>query len=132
MTTVMACLFISKAYHTHHLLTIDTMIHVEGIVPCISLLKQHVRTMLMMDPENYLINTSEQMNRSIDIILARENKSGSLARHLISTLQGLMTSSLSTERDEAVDEAVESESTRRLSSTESLKSSVRRENIRRR
>ena len=108
------------------------MIHVEGIVPCISLLKQHVRTMLMIDPENYLINTSEQMNRSIDIILARENKSGSLARHLMSTLWGLMTSSLSTERDEAVDEAVESESTRRLSSTESLKSSARRQSIRRR
>ena len=96
------------------------MIHIKGIVPCISLLKQHVRTMLMMDPENYLINTSEQMNRSIDIILARENKSGSLARHLISTLRGLMTSSSSTERDEAEDEAVES--LRRVSSTESLKS----------
>ena len=96
------------------------MIHIKGIVPCISLLKQHVRTMLMMDPENYLINTSEQMNRSIDIILARENKSGSLARHLISTLRGLMASSSSTQRDEAVDEAVES--LRRVSSTESLKS----------
>ena len=108
------------------------MIHIKGIVPCISLLKQHVRTMLMMDPENYLINTSEHLKRSIDIILARENKSGSLARHLISTLRGLMTLSLSTERDEAMDEAVESESTRRLSSTESLKSSVRRENIQRR
>ena len=106
------------------------MIHIKGIVPCISLLKQHVRTMLMMDPENYLINTSEQMNRSIDIILAQENKSGSLARHLISTLRGLMTSSSSTQRDEAVEEAVES--LRRVSSTESLKSSVRRENIRRR
>ena len=82
------------------------MIHIKGIVPCISLLKQHVRTILMMDPENYLINTSEQMNRSIDIILARENKSGSLTRHLISTLRGLMASSLSTQRDEAVDEAV--------------------------
>ena len=96
------------------------MIHIKGIVPCISLLKQHVRTMLMMDPENYLINTSEQMNRSIDIILARENKSGSLARHLISTLRGLMASSSSTQRDEAEDEAVES--LRRVSSTESLKS----------
>ena len=96
------------------------MIHIKGIVPCISLLKQHVRTMLMMDPENYLINTSEQMNRSIDIILARENKSGSLTRHLISTLRGLMASSSSTQRDEAVDEAVES--LRRVSSTESLKS----------
>ena len=104
------------------------MIHVEGIVPCISLLKQHVRTMLMMDPENYLINTSEHLKRSIDIILARENKSGSLARHLISTLRGLMTTSLPTKRDEAVEEAV----LRRVSSTESLKSSVRRENIRRR
>ena len=104
------------------------MIHIKGIVPCISLLKQHVRSMLMMDPENYLINTSEQMNRSIAIILARENKSGSLARHLISTLRGLMTTSLPTKRDEAVEEAV----LQRVSSTESLKSSVRRENIRRR
>ena len=104
------------------------MIHIKGIVPCISLLKQHVRTMLMIDPENYLINTSEQMNRSIDIILARENKSGSLARHLISTLRGIMTTSLPMKRDEAVEEAV----LRRMSSTGSLKSSVRRENIRRR
>ena len=106
------------------------MIHIKGIVPCISLLKQHVRTMLMMDPENYLINTSEHMKRSIEIILARENKSGSLTRHLISTLRGLMTSSSSTQRDEAVEEAVQS--IRRVTSTESLKSSVRRENIRRR
>lgn len=106
------------------------MIHIKGIVPCISLLKQHVRTMLMMDPENYLINTSEHMKRSIEIILARENKSGSLTRHLISTLRGLMTSSSSTQRDEAEDEAVQS--IRRVTSTESLKSSVRRENIRRR
>jgi len=104
------------------------MIHIKGIVPCISLLKQHVRTMLMMDPENYLINTSEQMNRSINIILARENKSGSLTRHLISTLRGIMTTSLPMKRDEAVEEAV----LRRMSSTGSLKSSVRRENIRRR
>ena len=96
------------------------MIHVEGIVPCISLLKQHVRTMLMMDPENYLISTSEHMKRSIEIMLAQENKSGSLTRHLISALRGLMTLSLSSERDEAVDEAVES--LRRVSSTESLKS----------
>ena len=106
------------------------MIHIEGIVPCISLLKQHVRTMLMMDPENYLINTSEHMKRSIEIILARENKSGSLTRHLISTLRGLMTSSSSTQRDEAVEEAVQS--IRRVTSTESLKSSARRQSIRRR
>ena len=79
------------------------MIHIKGIVPCISLLKQHVGTMLMMDPENYLINTSEQMNRSNYFILARENKSGSLTRHLISTLRGLMTTSLPMNRDEAVE-----------------------------
>ena len=108
------------------------MIHIKGIVPCISLLKQHVRTMLMMDPENYLIKVSEHMNRSISIILARENKSGSLTRHLISTLRGLIMtlSSTSTKHDEAAEEAVESP--RRLSSTESLKSSARRQSIRRR
>ena len=108
----------------------NTMIHVKGIVPCISLLKQHVRTMLMMDPENYLINTSEHMKRSIDIILAQENKSGSLTRHLISTLRGLMSSSSSTKQDEAEDEAVKG--LPRVSSTDSLKSAARRQSIRRR
>lgn len=112
------------------LLTMNTMIHVKGIVPCISLLKQHVRTMLMMDPENYLINASEHMKRSIDIILAQENKSGSLTRHLISTLRGLMSSSSSTKRDKAEDEAVEG--LPRVSSTDSLKSAASRQSIRRR
>ena len=31
-----------------------------GIVPCISLLKQHVKSMLMMDPEAFLISLKEE------------------------------------------------------------------------
>ena len=59
-----------------------------GIVPCISLLKEHVRKMLMMEPENYLVNTKEDEKRSIAIRDAKESKERSIAQHIVSRFIG--------------------------------------------
>jgi predicted ferric reductase len=90
-----------------------------GIVPCTSLLKQHVRKMLMMEPEHYFAERCEEKKRIINIIGAQEDKNGSLVSHLISTFKGFMTSNQHQDLDEAL----------KASSAESLKSHARRQLI---
>lgn len=52
-----------------------------------SLLKQHVRKMVMMEPDHYFAERSVERRRNINILGALERKDGSLARHLASSLK---------------------------------------------
>lgn len=56
-----------------------------------SLLKQHVRKMVMMEPEHYFAERSEEKKRSINILAAQEGNDGSLVSHLLSTLKDFLT-----------------------------------------
>ena len=99
-----------------------------GIVPCISLLKQHTKKMLMTEPESYLIERSEQMKRTINVLGAQEDKDGSLAYHLVSTLKKFATSSNQTQDHDNEENNVIS----RVSSSGNLKSSVPSQTVRER
>jgi hypothetical protein len=90
-----------------------------GIVPCTSLLKQHVRKMVMMEPTQYFAERSEQKKRNINIIGAEEDKNGSLVSHLVSSLKRFMTSNQHQDLDEAL----------KAKSASNLKSHARRQSI---
>lgn len=96
-----------------------SILYIPGIVPCTSLLKQHVRKMVMMDPVHYFAEHSEQKKRNINIICAQEDKNGSLVSHLVLALKRFMSSNQ--HRD--VDEALEAKS------AANLKSHTRRQSI---
>eukprot|EP00984_Skeletonema_dohrnii_P017190 scaffold7773_cov88-Skeletonema_dohrnii-CCMP3373.AAC.1 len=96
-----------------------SILYIPGIVPCTSLLKQHVRKMAMMDPAHYFAEQSEQKKHNINIICAQEDKNGSLVSHLVLALKGFMSSNQ--HRD--VDEALEAKS------AANLKSHTRRQSI---
>jgi len=66
-----------------------------GIVPCTSLLKEHVRKMLMLEPETYLAGLSENEKRSVKVLSAQEAKDGTLYHNLTSSMKGC----LSTKKD---------------------------------
>eukprot|EP00984_Skeletonema_dohrnii_P017189 scaffold7772_cov128-Skeletonema_dohrnii-CCMP3373.AAC.1 len=90
-----------------------------GIVPCTSLLKQHVRKMVMMEPTQYFAERSEQKKRNINIIGAEEDNNGSLVSHLVSSLKRFMTSNQHQDLDEAL----------KAKSASNLKSHARRQSI---
>ena len=94
-----------------------------GIVPCTSLLKEHVRKMVMLEPENYLIERSEHMKQVINVLGAQEVKDGSLSRHIMRTLKGFMAANQSS-KDEVVARGY------RPSSNEDLKSNEKRQVVR--
>lgn len=75
--------------------------------------------MIMMEPEHYFAELTEQKKRNINIIGAQEGKDGSLVSRLASTLKGLLTCNQKKDLDEAF----------RASSAESLKSHARRQLI---
>jgi len=85
--------------------------------------------MLMTEPESYLIERSEHMKRTINVLGAQEDKDGSLAYHLVSTLKKFATSS---NQDQDDDNEENSVSMHRLSSSENLKSSVTSQTVRER
>ena len=60
------------------------------IVPCISLLKEHVQKMLMMEPEHYLVNMKEDERRRKIIRDAKETKDCSIVQRIFSSLGGLI------------------------------------------
>jgi len=64
--------------------------YITGIVPCTSLLKAHVRKMLMMEPEQYLAGLSENEKRSVKVLSAHEAKDGTLYHNLISAVKGCL------------------------------------------
>ena len=55
-------------------------------MPCTSLLKAHVRKMLMMEPEQYLAGLSENEKRSVKVLSAHEAKDGTLYHNLFHCL----------------------------------------------
>ena len=58
-----------------------------GIVPCTGLLKQHVRRMLLSKPKEYIKSRSKHMERSINILGAKEEKDGSILLRLFKLLK---------------------------------------------
>jgi hypothetical protein len=79
----------------HYSSNIHLVSYITGIVPCTSLLKAHVRKMLMMEPEQYLAGLSENDMRSVKVLSAHEAKDGTLYHNLISAVKGsLLRSSL--------------------------------------
>jgi len=81
--------------------------------------------MLMTEPESYLIERSEHMKRTINVLGAQEDKDGSLAYHLVSTIKKFATSS---NQDDDNEES--SVIMHRVSSSENLKSSVTSQTVR--
>jgi hypothetical protein len=80
----------------------NSILYIPGIVPCTSLLKQHVRKMVMMEPVQYFAEHSEQKKRNINIICAQEDKKGSLVSHLVLALKGFISSNQHSDVDEAL------------------------------
>ena len=92
-----------------------------GIVPCTGLLKQHVRRMLLSKPKEYIKSRSKHMERSINILGAKEEKDGSILLRLFKLLKRMFI---------GVPQQEEQPSTlHRVSSTESLKMMKQRDNI---
>jgi len=84
--------------------------------------------MLMTEPESYLIERSEHMKRTINVLGAQEDKDGSLAYHLVSTIKKFATSS----NQDQDDDNEENNMISRVSSSENLRSSVTSQTVRER
>lgn len=103
--------------NTNILSTISNII--QGIVPCTSLLKQHVQTKALLEPSNYLADSFEQKKRNISIIGAQEDKQGSIVSHLISAVKALMNPNQRQDLDDAL----------KAKTADSLRSHVQRSKI---
>jgi len=79
--------------------------------------------MVMLEPENYLIERSEHMKQVINVLGAQEVKDGSFSRHIMRTLKGFMVANQSG-KDEVV--AIG----HRQSSYEDLNSYEKRQSVR--
>ena len=94
-----------------------------GIVPCTGLLKQHVRRMLLSKPKEYIKSRSKHMERSINILGAKEEKDGSILLRLFKLLKRMFIGVPQQEEERP-------STLHRVSSTESLKMMKQRDNIR--
>ena len=87
-----------------------------------SLLKQHVHKMAMMEPDHYFAERSVERRRNIDILGAMESKDGSLASQLVSSLKRCVTFNQRNNNDTDHEEGWSAESLKRHNVRQSIRS----------
>jgi hypothetical protein len=115
---------------------VDIFLVTAGIVPILSIFKQHVRQLMRLQPEAHFQALDEHQRKMLEVEMAEDSRKGSIAKHIVGSCRGPKSKPgkyvhLQQEtRNESVRMSIRNSITRRQELNLDQKSSELRENTR--